>query len=276
MSRIAFDAIEDSMLVKKLVQTCFSMAGYEIRRRPDLCRDSGDISDECLQMIRKVRHHTMVASEGLMSLYDQVLFCERHGIPGDLVECGVWKGGSVGLMAMVNMAHAPARRHIHLFDSFEEICEPDEAVDGERAIREVRMWSRSGGTKGKLVPLKGIYDHRGGPGTIPENRDLLEATIGYDANYLHFHKGWFQETLPEVHNDIKSIAVLRIDGDWYASTMVCLQYLFDKVVSGGFVIIDDYGAYEGCRKAVDAFIADHPRPLFLNRVNQDIRYIVVP
>jgi hypothetical protein len=264
------------MLVKKLVQVCFSMAGYEIRRRPDLCRNSGDMSDECLQMICKVRDNTMVASEGLRSLYDQVLFCERHGIPGDLVECGVWKGGSVGLMAMVNMAHSSARRHIHLFDSFEEICEPDENVDGERAIREVRMWSRSGGTKGKLVPLKGIYDHRGGPGTIEECRRLIEERIGYNPAFLHYHRGWFQDTLPTARHEIERIAILRIDADWYASTKVCLDNLFDRVVSGGFLIVDDYGAYEGCRKAVEEFLGRHTRALYLNSVNNDIRYLIAP
>jgi len=218
----------------------------------------------------------MVAQEGLYSLYHQTLFCEKHELAGDFVECGVWKGGAAGLMALVNLKHGSTRRHIHLFDSFEEICEPDEEIDGHRAISEVRMWTQNGGTTGRLVPLRGIYDHRGGPGNIQENKQLLESTIGYDPQYIHFHKGWFQHTLPEQHNDISKIAILRIDADWYASTKICLEYLFEKVISGGFVIIDDYGAYDGCRKAVDAFVKTMQKPLFLNYVNSDIRYIIAP
>jgi hypothetical protein len=226
-------------------------------------------------MIKLIRSKTMVAIQGLISLYEQAVFCEKQELAGDFVECGVWKGGAVGLMALVNLKHGHVRRHIHLFDSFEEICEPDETIDGKRAVNEVKMWTKAGGTKGRLIPLRGIYEHRGGPGTIQENKQLLEHTIGYDSQYLHYHKGWFQNTLPEQHREIEKIAILRIDADWYASTKICLEYLFPKVVSGGFVIIDDYGAYNGCRKAVDEYIKASGKSLFLNYVNSDIRYIIV-
>ena len=264
-------------MIKAFVKSIINGLGFELYKinanqgvnglRPE---------SESNNMIEIVRNHTMVAHEGLLSLYRQALFCETHKIAGDFVECGVWKGGAVGLMALVNLKHAGLRRHIHLFDSFEEICEPDEVIDGERAIREVKMWANNGGTKGRVVALKGFYDHRGGPGSIQENKQLLEQTIGYDPQFIHFHKGWFQHTLPEQHGDIEKIAILRIDADWYASTKLSLDYLFDKVISGGFVIIDDYGAYDGCRKAVDEFLKRIERPLFLNYVNTDIRYIIAP
>lgn len=231
--------------------------------------------NEYAEFMRIVRDHTMVAPGGLASLYEQALYCEVHKIKGAFVECGVWKGGSVGLMALVNLRHATSRRHIHLFDAFQEICEPDEAVDGERALRETRAWAVSAGTKGRLVPLRGFYDHKGGPGTVKNNQELLENTIGYDPGYLHYHVGWFQDTLPSVSQEIGEIAILRLDADWYASTRICLDYLFARVVKGGFVIIDDYGAYDGCRKAVDEFLAGIEKPFYLNYVNQDIRYIIV-
>ena len=263
-------------MIKKLVKFALDRTGYEISRKPPPHPAAPrDPAEECARMIRRVRNNTMVAHEGLVSLYDQALFCEAHPIAGDFVECGVWKGGAVGLMALVNLQHGAARRHIHLFDAFQEICEPDESVDGERAIREARRGSENGATSGKLVPLKGIYDHRGGPGTVQQNQTLLEGTIGYDPAYLHYHQGWFQDVLPTAHQEIERVAILRIDADWYASTKICLQYLFEKVVSGGFVIIDDYGAYDGCRKAVDEFVRAYPRPLYLNSVNAEIRYIVV-
>jgi O-methyltransferase len=260
-----------------MIKSIINKLGFDIIRKKvnqysnDRCSET-----ESNKMIEIIRNNTMVAHEGLFSLYHQALFCEEHELVGDFVECGVWKGGAVGLMALVNLTHGSTRRHLHLFDSFEEICEPDEEIDGHRAVSEVKLWAKNGGTKGRLVPLKGIYDHRGGPGTIQENEFLLTHTVGYDPQYIHFHKGWFQHTLPEQHFEIDKIAILRIDADWYASTKICLDYLFDKVTSGGFVIIDDYGAYDGCRKAVDEYIKSKEKPLFLNYVNTDIRYIIAP
>ena len=145
-------------------------------------------------------------------------------------------------------------------------------VDGEKAVWEAKEWSESGGVDGKLTPLKGIYDSFGGPGTLEGNRELLTKEIGYGPAFLHFHKGWFQETMPKVSPQISLIAILRLDGDWYASTRVCLEFLYGKVVRGGFVIIDDYGAYEGCRKAVDEFRQKNGISDYLHHIDQPGRY----
>ena len=263
-------------MIKKIIKIGLKRVGFELTRKA--AKDDLAVpQNECEEMIKTVRENTMVTHPGLVSLYHQALFCETSEMAGDFVECGVWKGGAVGLMALVNLKHGQCRRHIHLFDSFEEICEPDEEVDGEKAVREVRKYyAKDGGTKGKLAPLTGVYDTFGGPGTIDENNLLLENVIGYDRQYIHYHKGWFQHTLPEQHGDIGKIAILRLDADWYASTKICLDFLFEKIVAGGFVIIDDYGAFDGCRKAVDEFIKATGKPLHLNYVNSDIRYIIVP
>ena len=82
--------------------------------------------------------------------------------------------------------------------------------------------------------------------------------------------------LPRDIDAVGDIAILRLDADWYASTKICLAYLFDRVVPGGFVIVDDYGTYAGCQRAVDEFIGARERPLYLNPVNADIRYVIVP
>jgi hypothetical protein len=264
-------------MFKTFVRSAFNRFGFELtRKKTDTETVNPEPESEAGRMISVVRKQTMVPREGLLSLYQQAFFCETNELAGDFVECGVWKGGAVGLMALVNLEHGRIRRHIHLFDSFEAICEPDEAIDGQRALDEVRMWAKNGGTKGRLVPLEGFYDRSGGPGTVEENERLLVHTIGYDPRYIHFHAGWFQRTLPEQSGDIGRIAILRLDADWYASTKICLEYLFEKVIPGGFVIIDDYGAYEGCRKAVDEFFKTLPKPLFLNRVNRDIHYVIAP
>lgn len=251
--------------MKKLAKNLLARAGYDINKRPQPTYTDRDAFDGQLAVVRA---NTMLPEARLMSLGDQVVFCDRHGIEGAFVECGVWKGGAVGLMAL---ASGEPARHLHLFDAFTDICEPDPAVDGAKAVEEAR---RIAVPEGRLQPMEGIYDSIGGHGTLAECRTLIEGTIGYPANLVHYHVGWFQDTLPKDAAAIGPIAILRIDGDWYASTRVCLDHLADKVVPGGFVIIDDYGTYEGCKKAVDEFLEQSGGAAFLHRVDNGCHYFV--
>jgi hypothetical protein len=258
-------------MIKKILRSALGKLGFEVRRiGPE--RLGYEIEEEALAAAAKVRPYTMLSPERLITLYQQAVHCETANVPGDFVECGVWKGGSVALMALANLKRGKARRRIQLFDAFSEICEPDAKVDGERALQETAQLSPGAGTSGKLKALTGFYDTMGGPGTLEGNKDLLERVVGYDGRFLEFHKGWFQDTLPKDAPSMGPIALLRLDGDWYASTKVCLDFLYDKVVKGGFVIIDDYGTYEGCRKAVDEFRAARGITDFLSHIDQTGRY----
>lgn len=224
------------------------------------------LKEEIAINIKLIQPYTMVTYERLKVLYSQVVFCEKNRIAGSFVECGTWKGGATGLMALGNLKHGLTKRHIHLFDSFEGIPEPDESIDGEEAIRQVR--NIGGGTKGRLIPVKGFYErYADGTGTLEINKYLLEKIIGYDAGFIHYNKGWFQDILPRVYSEIGDIAILRLDADWYASTRICLEYLYNKVVKGGFVIIDDYGYYEGCKKAVDDFVESNKICAYFNLID---------
>ncbi len=234
-----------------------------------------ELEAEATECVHVVKNNTMLSKRRLVTLFQQAVYCEQHEIPGSFVECGVWKGGATGVMALANLRQGKQRRHLHLFDAFQEICEPDAAVDGERALREVREFTgKSGHDKGKLHPMRGIYDSFGGPGTLEENQHLLEKTIGYPREFIHYHVGWFQNTIPADHQNIGSIAILRLDGDWYASTKVCLEYLYEKVVIGGVVIIDDYGTYEGCRRAVDEFMKLKQIQAYLAPIDSDCRFFL--
>lgn len=234
-----------------------------------------EFEEDAVKCISIVKKNTMLSKRRLVTLYQQVAYCEKNSIKGSFVECGVWKGGAMGLMALANLRFGGARRQLHLFDAFQEICEPDASVDGDRALREViEFTGELGRDNGKLQPLTGIYDSMGGPGSLSENKQLLEQDIRYPADMINYHVGWFQETLPNVHKRIDQIAILRLDGDWYSSTKVCLEYLFDKVVKGGIVIIDDYGTYEGCRKAFDEFSKLNKIQCFLSSVDSDCRFFV--
>jgi len=269
--------------MKSLINPLVNSLGYEIslklKRAEKSAQGDEDVSDfdrEALEKIRVVRQHTMLPYARLYSLYDQAVYCETAGIAGSFVECGTWKGGAAGLMALANLAYGKTPRHLHLFDSFEGIPEPDEAIDGAKAVNQAR--AVGAGTRGRLVPLTNFYES---PGALQTNRDLLENIIGYDPAYLHYHQGWFQDTLPRVAGEFGEIAILRLDADWYASTKVCLDSLWRWVVSGGFIIIDDYGCYEGCKKAVDEFlkregISSYLQRPYLHRIDSEGRYLIKP
>lgn len=260
----------------KLINALLRPFGYAVIRKKNTSSLDYDHEDEAREKITLVHGNTMASFECLVTLYQQVRHCELNDIPGCYVECGVWKGGAAGLMALGNLAYGLARRQIHLFDAFDDICEPDPSIDGERALAEVERITgvdRSD-LSGRLRPLTGVYDGHGGAATTEQVDMLMRDVIGYDSDYVHYHVGWFQNTVPVTETG--EIAILRLDGDWYASTKVCLEHLYENVVPGGFVIIDDYAAYEGCRKAVDEFMEVKGIGAYLNHVNRDCRYWIKP
>lgn len=264
--------------MKKIIKSLVNSIGYEISKKADAnpieCSSAEyDMEQEANAEIRVIENYTMLTHARLVTLYQQVTYCEKHKIQGGFVECGTWRGGAVGLMALGNMQYSTNRRHLHLFDSFDSIPEPDASVDGNRAVEEAR--AVGGGAEGKLIPLNGIYAAVGTP-DLEVNKALLEDTIGYDPKFLHYHKGWFQDTVPRDAEMIGEIAILRLDGDWHASTKVCLDHLYDQVVSGGFVIIDDYGYYEGCKIAVDEFMGHRNIRAYLNHIDSTGRYWIKP
>ncbi len=264
-------------MIKRVIKSLGAGFGIERPVQPPKHDDPYELVDAievaAKEVIAVVRPYTMCHDATLITLFRQVVHCEKYDIPGALVECGVWKGGAAGLMARANLACGKERRDLHLFDSFQDICEPDESVDGERALCDVRRYAgAAAGTSGALTPIPGGYDAFGGPGTLEGNRHLLEDIINYDPGYIHYHKGWFQETVPASSADIGDIAILRIDGDWYHSVKVCLAYLYPKVVSGGFTIVDDYRYYEGCTKAVDEYREEHGISAFLHHADYSSKY----
>jgi O-methyltransferase len=159
-------------------------------------------------------------------------------VAGDLVECGCWRGGMSAAMAEA----APGRRSV-LFDSFEGL--PDAgAQDGAEAHRSM---------------AEGSLDYCRAPEA--EARVVMERS----GQRFEIKKGWFDDTVPSFAADRPGIAVLRLDGDWYDSTMVCLSHLFPLVPDDGLILIDDYGYWEGCTRAVHDYLAREQRPEPLQR-----------
>lgn len=251
-----------SLNMRQFVKRALERAGYQLMGNEEPIYANKTATERSMQLVSA---NTMLSRARLVSLADQVSYCIRSGIEGDFVECGVWKGGGIGMVAATLLSEGVSNRHLHLLDSFTDICAPDPAIDGERAAAEIVGPVQQADAAPQ--PMVGAYDAVGGHGTVAACRELIEGKIGYPASFVHYHEGWFQDTLPAVSAGISKIALLRLDGDWYASTKICLEYLFEKVVSGGFVIVDDYGAYEGCRRAVDEFLAASGQPPFLFRTD---------
>lgn len=173
------------------------------------------------EIITIIKPNTMLSEIRLKNIIDVTSYILKNKVNGHFVECGVWKGGSVALMAY-HLKNAKSEKTLHLFDAFENICEPDATVDGERAIELVGGLENA---KGKLQPVEGVYASKGGSGIDKEVEELITKKIGYNKNLVNIHKGWFQDTLPIKKHMIEQIALLRLDGDWYASTKVCLDNL---------------------------------------------------
>jgi O-methyltransferase len=178
---------------------------------------------------------TMVGLKRLANLRECIETVLRDGVPGDVVETGVWRGGASIFMRGVLAAHGATDRTVWVADSFEGLPKPD----AER------------------YPADEGDDHW----TRPELAVSLEQVQANFARYgllddqVRFLKGWFKDTLPVA--PIEKVAVARLDGDLYESTTDALEALFPKVSVGGFVIIDDYGAIDACRQATDDYRAAH-------------------
>ncbi len=174
----------------------------------------------------------------------------ERDVPGDFVECGVWRGGcSLAMLLAQRMAFGEVKRRVHMFDSFEGLP-PVTDRDGVAA----REWQENNGHN------------------CAASIDDLHEMLGH----FHFDKvsdysvwpGWFKTTLPNFTGFTgRPIAVLRLDGDWYDSTRECLDELMPLVSDHGMVIIDDYFAWEGCARAVHDYLSYHDLPYRIRSLN---------
>lgn len=216
-----------------------------------------------------VFNNTMLSNDKLLNLKISLEYIINNKINGDIVECGVWKGGAMAFGAKI-LLNNNCLKKIYLFDLFDNCPQPDFRYDGERAIKEIGIKE----SQGLLKPITNTYDNivHNGPGDEENVNDLLVNKIGYPSDKLILVKGYFQETLLIAKNLPEKISLLRLDGDWYASTKVCLENLYPLVEKGGVVIIDDYFGFEGCKKAVDEFLINQKYKPLINSFNNKLIY----
>ena len=206
--------------------------------------------------------YTMTSPARQWSLLKAVQYIDAHEIPGDIVECGVWRGGNMLMVKQARAGH-PLGRKLHLFDTFAGMSEPtgeDVSFRGKRAAEEFRASQKSDHNEWCYASLEDV-------------RAAFEQ-FGLLAPDVVFRKGKVEETLLDRAALPGAIALLRLDTDWYESTKAELDVLYPLLVPGGVLIVDDYGHWQGARKAVDEYFGNR-MPLLLP-VDYSCRIAVKP
>lgn len=207
-----------------------------------------------------VRPYTMTSPERIVSTVDAVAYVIDRDVPGALVECGVWRGGSVLAMIRTLQQKGVGDRDVYLFDTFDGMTRPSEIDTSIFDSPALETWNSS--KEAGKIPWDWAFDPN--VFNFEAVRSLILGT-GYPAHRVHFVKGQVEETLPGAAP--QSVAVLRLDTDWYDSTWHELIHLYPRISKGGILIIDDYGHWDGCRTAVDQYVKQFEIPMFLSRID---------
>lgn len=206
----------------------------------------------------------MTSPERVSALVEAVRYCTRRGLPGAFAECGVWRGGSVLAMILALQQEGISDRRLLLYDTFSGMTAPGEADTSPFQPPAVETWQQTGGR-----PFAEFFDGEG------NSADAVRAAVlssGYPADRVELVVGPVEETLPE--RAPAELALLRLDTDWYESTLHELRTLYPRLVEGGVLIIDDYGHWDGCRRAVDEYFSAEADPVLLHRIDYTGRIAV--
>ena len=197
-----------------------------------------DFPPEWQATIERVRDYTLVSDERMGGLIGALEYLARAQVPGAFVETGVWRGGS-SMAAAITMLRLGDLREMVLFDTYTGNPEPGELDVDFEGLDQRQVWT------GKSEP-----------GTSLRSVAAVMRSTGYDMDRVRLIAGMVEETVPREAPD--AIALLRLDTDWHASIAHTLEHLWPRVVPGGVLIVDDYGHFEGARRAVDDYFADQP------------------
>jgi O-methyltransferase len=246
----------------QLVNRLLRYYGVEVRKIPtEPAPNCNDLEPWVVEIIAKVRPFTMTSEERLSALCHAGKYIARASIPGDIVECGVWRGGSMMAAALTLLAEDELRT-LHLFDTFEGMPPPG-SVD-----RAIKFESKPASL---ILQESDKSSDFWAYAAIDEVRTNLAST-GYPSDHIQFVRGRVEETLPSAAPE--QISILRLDTDWYESTKWELIHLYPRLAIGGVLIIDDYGFWEGSKKATDEYISERGVPILLQRIDSEGRIAV--
>lgn len=245
--------------LKWLTANPFYAAGLALIRMGKL---PPDFDPAFTDIYKLTRAFTMTQRERMYALYESVRYISDAKIPGDLVECGVWKGGSAMIMALTLAQSGDLTRALYLYDTYEGMSTPtkmDVDVLGNVAEETMKHYDRGNGRSG--------WCYSG----LDEVRSNLKRT-GYPTDLMTFVKGKVEDTIPGTIPD--RIALLRLDTDFYESTYHELCHLYPRLSSGGVLILDDYGHWKGCREAVDRYFAERGQTVLMHRIDYQARMTI--
>lgn len=241
--------------------------GYEVRRVPDaraLGRTHPDLEDDFAEILALATPFTMTSVERMYALWQSVRHVVGNGVDGDVVECGVWRGGSSLIAARTLAAAGDRSRALWLYDTFEGMTAPtarDVSASGDRVAER---WET-------------LQQDRDDPVLCFADLDDVRATMArsdYPGELVHYVQGRVEETIPAATPE--RIAILRLDTDWYESTLHELEHLYPLLAPGGILILDDYGAWQGAREAVDEYFGARPGAPLLQRIDATGRLAIKP
>lgn len=246
-------------ILKKIVQKSANLVGYKITKLASSVTviDSDPVidKDERFRSIYDAcKTYTLTSKERMYALYKSVEYIIKNSIPGDFVECGVWRGGSAMLIAYTLLELNAENRKIYLYDTFEGMTEPTE-YDYKVAHNQTfafDKWNR----EQKKDYNKWCY------ASLSEVKGHMALTK-YPKHNVVFVKGSIEKTIPGAIP--QQISVLRLDTDWYESTKHELIHLYPLLSKNGVLIIDDYGCWAGSKKAVDEYFSNGQ--ILLNRID---------
>ena len=224
-----------------------------LMRRQDAIAQYADLDPGFAPIFEACRHYSMTSIERLFDLYKSVEYLVKAKVPGAIVECGVWKGGSMMVAARTLVALGQTDRMLALFDTFEGHPKP-EKIEGNTDI------------------FGGDGAEQWFPGQAMASKSEVAwnmKSTGYPMERVHLVKGMVEDTLKPVANALECVALARLDTDWYEPAKVELEALWPRLSKGGILIIDDYGHYKGQRQAVDEYFGD--KPVKLTRIDYSCR-----
>ena len=246
----------------RATQRITRVLGFDIVRYRSERSFPEDIPNRLVETYKKVQPYTMTSPERIFSLCEAVKYVHAADIEGDIVECGVWKGGSMMAVAETLLNINDLSRNLYLFDTFEGMTPPTEHDVDIAGVTAESLLERTDKINDESVWCYASLE-------IVKN---AVNSVGYPNEKIHFVKGMVEQTIPFAAPD--KIALLRLDTDWYESTKHEMEHLFPRLSKGGVLIIDDYGHWKGARKAIDEYIKDHGIKILLNRIDYTGRIAV--
>jgi hypothetical protein len=249
-------------MLKQLVKKSFRTVGFDVVRQSSGSGYPPDFTAEHIAIVEAVKPYTLTSPERLVALIEAVRHVVAANIPGGIVECGVWRGGSMMAAALALKDVERTDRDLYLFDTFEVMTAPqaeDVNFRGQSAIPEFEKTKINADSS--TLGFVGLTDVQA----------AMKRT-GYNPSRVHYIKGRVEQTIPAQAPE--SIALLRLDTDWYESTRHELEHLYPRLSPGGILIIDDYGHWRGSRKATDEYFSE--QVVFLNRIDYTGRLMIKP